>query len=122
MIFRHPEAPVLINKDILALMVRENGLADCKSRGDLSLRDRLRRPLIPFASEHWLFPSHSTNKKALDKQGLFYWLGWLDSNQRMTVSKTVALPLGDSPICGKREDYNRFFFKKQVFFYQRTII
>lgn len=28
----------------------------------------------------------------------FYWLGWLDSNQRMTVSKTVALPLGDSPM------------------------
>lgn len=26
------------------------------------------------------------------------WLGRLDSNQRMTVSKTVALPLGDAPI------------------------
>ena len=26
-----------------------------------------------------------------------FWLGRLDSNQRMTVSKTVALPLGDAP-------------------------
>ena len=25
------------------------------------------------------------------------WLGWLDSNQRMTESKSVALPLGDTP-------------------------
>lgn len=25
------------------------------------------------------------------------WLGWLDSNQRMTIPKTVALPLGDTP-------------------------
>lgn len=25
------------------------------------------------------------------------WLGRLDSNQRMTISKTVALPLGDAP-------------------------
>ena len=28
----------------------------------------------------------------------FAWLGWLDSNQRMTIPKTVALPLGDTPI------------------------
>ena len=26
------------------------------------------------------------------------WLGWLDSNQRMTIPKTVALPLGDTPL------------------------
>ncbi len=26
------------------------------------------------------------------------WLGWLDSNQRMTESKSVALPLGYTPI------------------------
>lgn len=25
------------------------------------------------------------------------WLGWVDSNHRMTVSKTVALPLGYTP-------------------------
>ena len=25
------------------------------------------------------------------------WLGWLDSNQRMTIPKTVALPLGYTP-------------------------
>ena len=25
------------------------------------------------------------------------WLGWLDSNQRITESKSVALPLGDTP-------------------------
>lgn len=31
-------------------------------------------------------------------QGCTNWLGWLDSNQRMTIPKTVALPLGDTPI------------------------
>ena len=29
---------------------------------------------------------------------LHIWLGWLDSNQRMPVSETGALPLGDTPI------------------------
>ena len=27
-----------------------------------------------------------------------FWLGWMDSNQRMTISETVALPLGDTPL------------------------
>ena len=27
-----------------------------------------------------------------------FWLGWRDSNPRVTESKSVALPLGDSPI------------------------
>jgi hypothetical protein len=26
------------------------------------------------------------------------WLGWLGSNQRMTIPKTVALPLGYTPL------------------------
>ena len=30
------------------------------------------------------------------------WLGWRDLNPRVTESKSVALPLGDSPICGAR--------------------
>ena len=32
-------------------------------------------------------------------QSILSWLGWLDSNQRMTESKSVALPLGYTPIC-----------------------
>lgn len=41
-----------------------------------------------------------TKKKALDYKnlGLFSWLGWRDSNPRMPVPKTGALPLGDTPI------------------------
>ncbi|GEM_PF-1892736 len=31
-------------------------------------------------------------------QSIPTWLGWLDSNQRMTESKSVALPLGYTPI------------------------
>ena len=38
------------------------------------------------------------NKKNRPNGRFIYWLGWLDSNQRMTGSKPVALPLGDSPI------------------------
>ena len=31
-------------------------------------------------------------------RALLYWLGWLDSNQRMRESKSRALPLGYTPI------------------------
>ena len=27
-----------------------------------------------------------------------HWQGWLDSNQRMRESKSLALPLGDTPV------------------------
>ena len=30
---------------------------------------------------------------------LYFWLGMSDSNARMTESETVALPLGESPLC-----------------------
>ena len=32
------------------------------------------------------------------KSSIFEWLGWQDSNLRMSESKSDALPLGDSPI------------------------
>ena len=31
------------------------------------------------------------------------WQGWLDSNQRVRESKSLALPLGYTPICERRE-------------------
>lgn len=37
----------------------------------------------------------SDNNKSLNI-GTF-WLGWLDSNQRMAEPKPAALPLGDTP-------------------------
>ena len=37
-------------------------------------------------------------KKSTDYKNQCFWLGWRDSNPRMTESKSVALPLGDSPI------------------------
>ena len=37
------------------------------------------------------------NPKEIESS-LCFWLGWRDSNPRMTESKSVALPLGDSPI------------------------
>lgn len=36
------------------------------------------------------------SKTPAQKCGSF-WLGWLDSDQRMTESKSVALPLGYTP-------------------------
>ena len=30
------------------------------------------------------------------------WQGWLDSNQRVRESKSLALPLGYTPVCGER--------------------
>ena len=42
--------------------------------------------------------------------GFSLWLGWRDSNPRMTESKSVALPLGDSPIYYK-PDWQSFGVK-----------
>ena len=44
------------------------------------------------------------------------WLGWLDSNQRMSAPKADALPLGDTPINQDRKILMLFFFNLQVFF------
>ena len=38
------------------------------------------------------------SKKTYLPTGLFAWLGWRDSNPRMLVPETSALPLGDIPI------------------------
>lgn len=48
------------------------------------------------------------------------WLGWLDSNQRMTVSKTVALPLGDTPIGLKQGILYQTFRKIASTFLERA--
>jgi hypothetical protein len=43
-------------------------------------------------------PTTSIEKRPRsDDLGLFSWLGWRDSNPRMPVPKTGALPLGDTP-------------------------
>ena len=67
---------------------------------------------MPFVAQ---IPTTQPTKKP--PQGrFFYWLGWLDSNQRMPVSKTGALPLGDSPILLGICIYILFFQNMQVFF------
>jgi hypothetical protein len=38
------------------------------------------------------------NKKELRDALRSFWLGWRDSNPRMLVPETSALPLGDTPI------------------------
>ena len=39
---------------------------------------------------------------------MLYWLGWQDSNLRMSESKSDALPLGYSPKwCGRRDSNPR---------------
>jgi hypothetical protein len=44
-------------------------------------------------------------------------LGYLDSNQEMTESESVALPFGDSPMFCNEDDYKREYTKMQAFFY-----
>ena len=39
-----------------------------------------------------------TKRKNLDNEIRSTWLGWRDSNPRMPVPKTGALPLGDIPL------------------------
>ncbi len=43
----------------------------------------------------------SSSRRGHPFSGIWYWLGRKGSNLRMTESKSVALPLGDSPILGR---------------------
>ena len=63
--------------------------------------------MVRVNDQNELFLKHLTRTALsawfIKKKGRFLvlytiWLGWLDSNQRMTIPKTVALPLGDTPI------------------------
>lgn len=70
----------------------------------LSLRRTLRR----FALQKRGFGSRFATKEKSPRPtdlGLFSWLGMRDSNPRMLVPETSALPLGESPI-GSETDYN----------------
>ena len=42
------------------------------------------------------------------KRNNWRWQGWLDSNQRLTASKAVALPLGDTPVWGSKTGLGYF--------------
>ena len=66
-----------------------------------------------FANEWWIIqkcPFDCAKHSAIIHYSIFiihyslpdrhFWLGWLDLNQRITESKSVALPLGDIPILG----------------------
>ena len=50
---------------------------------------------------------------------VFSWLGRSDSNTRMTESESVALPLGDAPICGKSFPFTCVILSKFSLFCKR---
>ena len=54
----------------------------------------------PIRRDSHLSPQQHKNT-AHQNGVLYFWLGRSDSNTRMTESESVALPLGDAPICGK---------------------
>jgi hypothetical protein len=61
----------------------------------------LRRTPRTFALQKRVFGTlHPTKEKSLRSNDLrlFSWLGWRDSNPRMPVPKTGALPLGHTPL------------------------
>ena len=47
---------------------------------------------------------------------VFCWLGWRDSNSRMTESESVALPLGDTPICNSLRKRHPFVLEHSTKF------
>ena len=69
------------------------------SGGSLLTGSRIQSALVRFGNQPKVLrtATQSSNKKMSGRHSL--WLGQLDSNQRMTDSETVALPLGDTPIC-----------------------
>ncbi|GEM_PF-800520 len=42
---------------------------------------------------------YKNSPEGLDSEIRSIWLGWRDSNPRMSAPKADALPLGDTPIC-----------------------
>ena len=48
-------------------------------------------------------------------RALLYWLGWLDSNQRMRESKSRALPLGYTPIKGEKRNETGIFSQSSFY-------
>ena len=66
-------------------------------------------------------PPFNPNKKTTREGWLFYWLGWQDSNLRMSAPKADALPLGDTPIrffaFGKAICKIKIFYLQELFCY-----
>ena len=104
------------------------GVADCKSAdARFILRYRLDCPCGHRVCGIQSIPCHRTNschsltsnphptinKKKPGKPDFFYWLGWLDSNQRMAESESAALPLGDTPNVSSAYSFS---VKNQVLF------
>lgn len=60
------------------------------------------RTFDPFIKSEMLYrwASGTWKKWIIIFNCIFIWLGWLGSNQRMIESKSIALPLGYSPING----------------------
>ena len=63
----------------------------------------------------------TARKKTYPMVCLFSWLGRSDSNTRMTESESVALPLGDAPLCRNLHSlllalfYQTFFLLASIF-------
>ena len=74
--------------------------------GTRTLDTRLKRAMLYRLSYGSVF-GYPTLQRCFSK-----WQGWLDSNQRMTESKSVALPLGYTPMKegGEKGNRNRFPF------------
>ena len=60
---------------------------------------RLKRALL-YQLSYWVICKWAVNFHSPEFKG---WQGWLDSNQRMRESKSLALPLGYTPVSKKQE-------------------
>ena len=75
--------------------VTQHGKNDGKSGGKVTAKRRQ----ILRQSGGIIKRKSAAEKKNLNPLRIkAFWLGWLDLNQRMTESKSVALPLGYTPI------------------------
>ncbi len=67
------------------------------------------------------FENVSQTKKS-DFSDLYnHWLGYLDSNQGMTVSETVVLPLDYIPIASKKYKRGERICQQGIFIYRRFL-
>ncbi len=53
---------------------------------------------------------------------MFRWLGYLDSNQGITVSETVVLPLDYSPMARYKFSHELTFCQQKVQVYEQIIL
>lgn len=114
-------------KQGISLNVLINLISHARDLFEVSKNDEKREFLnivfskLEFDGKNVVFSKRKPIEKLFSMGFRPLWLGWLDSNQRMSTPKADALPLGDTPICfGVHMFMINFCFWQAFFYYINT--